>query len=40
MEIDNLLNELFSSQEDWSVTASEHTYVVVPNGYEENEDEE
>jgi hypothetical protein len=40
VEIDSLLNELFSSQEDWSVTMSENTYVVVPNGHEEHENEE
>ncbi|WP_282939231.1 hypothetical protein [Paenibacillus sp. RC67] len=38
MEIDTLLNELFNSQEDWSVKTNEHSYVVKPNEY--NKDEE
>ncbi|MFD0696686.1 hypothetical protein ACFQZT_21725 [Paenibacillus sp. GCM10027628] len=36
MEMDNLLNELFSSQEDWSVKINENAFVVIPNDYEEN----
>ncbi|MCZ8511795.1 hypothetical protein O9H85_05025 [Paenibacillus filicis] len=40
MELDTLLRELFQSQEDWSVTVGENTYVVVPNDCIEDEDEE
>ncbi|WP_156043192.1 hypothetical protein [Paenibacillus sp. UNC451MF] len=40
MEIDALLNELFSSQEDWSVKTNEHSYVIVPNGNKKEEEEE
>lgn len=40
MELESLLNELFDSQEDWSVTASGNTYVVVPDECRIDEDEE
>ncbi|WP_256865537.1 hypothetical protein [Paenibacillus sp. 32352] len=39
MEINTLLNELFSSQEDWSVKTNEHSYIVVPNEPSKEEDD-
>ncbi|WP_275901624.1 hypothetical protein [Paenibacillus sp. SYP-B3998] len=30
MEVDNLLEELFASQEEWLVTKSEHAFTIEP----------
>ncbi|CAG7615656.1 hypothetical protein ACFQI7_01200 [Paenibacillus allorhizosphaerae] len=40
MDLEELLKELFSSQQDWHVKTSENTYVVVPDHNEEIDDEE